>query len=162
MPGATVTYGYTGGFKRNLDYSDTMTDALTPVSFVSLPGSCLLIVMMRRIRQIAIVMVTLLIGVVWTYAFCELTIGQLNTITALLGAILMGMGIDYGIQFTFRLREEYVRTGDLTAAIHGTFAGAGPASLASALTTAVPLFILMISDFLGFSHFGWVMGMGLR
>ncbi len=161
-PGATVSYGYTGAYKRNLDDSETIRRALAPTSVVAFVGILLyLLLFMRRPSQIILIKLPLLASVVMTFAFCELTIGELNTVTALLGAILMGVGIDYGIFFMYRFREEYARSRSLETAIGETVKHAGAASLTSALTTAAALYTLSLGQFKGFSHFGWVIGTGV-
>jgi predicted RND superfamily exporter protein len=161
-PGATVTYGYTGGYKRNLDDSDTIKAALIPTSVLAFLGIFIyLIFVMKKLSQIIMIMVTLVISVVMTYAFCEAAIGQLNTITSILGAILMGFGIDFGIHFMYRLREEYTRTGNLILSIQETLLHSGSASATSAITIAASLYILVIADFKGFSDFGLMAGTGV-
>jgi uncharacterized protein len=161
-PGASITYGYTGTYKTNLDDSDNMRAALVPTSAVAFAGIFLyLLIYLRRISQIAVIMTMLTIGVVMTYAFCELSVGSLNTITAILGGILMGVGIDYGIQFISRFREEYTFNRDLLKAIEAVIEHTGAASVTSALTTAAGLYILGFSKFKGFSDFGMVMGTGV-
>ncbi|MEE8410053.1 MAG: MMPL family transporter, partial [Myxococcota bacterium] len=141
--GATVTYGYTGTYKRNLDDSETISAALVPTSGVAFVGILVyLLFFLRRPSQITLIMATLVASVIMSFAFCELVIGELNTVTAILGAILMGIGIDFGIHFIYRLREEYTLTGDLVASIETTIEHSGSASLTSALTTGSALFIL--------------------
>lgn len=159
---ATVTYGYTGDYKNNIDDARVVSKALAPTSIVAFSGILfLLIILMRRIRQIALMLITLVVSVVMTYAFCQVAIGELNTITVILGAILMGFGIDFGIYFTYRMREEYMRTRDFAESLRETLMHAGSASAISAFISASSFLILMISDFKGFSQFGLMAGMGV-
>ncbi|MCK5688282.1 MMPL family transporter, partial [Myxococcota bacterium] len=160
--GATVTFGYAGGYKSTLDDSDTIREALAPTSLVAFFGIFFyLLFFLRRPFQILLLMSVLVASVLMTFAFAELTIGELNTITALLGAILMGIGIDYGIHFLYRLREEYSHDQNLERAIQDAVEHSGSASLASALTTTAALYILSMADFRGFSDFGIIMGTGV-
>lgn len=161
-PGATVTYGYSGGYKTNVDDSDTMKDALVPTAAVSFVGVFIyILVFLRRVIPVVLIMSTLLVGTVMTFAFCELAIGELNTITSILAAILFGLGIDFGIHFVHRLREEYTRTRDITRAIEETIEHSGSASAASASTIAAALFVLAFAQFRGFSDFGLLAGVGV-
>ena len=161
-PGATITYGYTGGYKRNLDDSETIKSALIPTSLVAFMGIFIyLLFLLRRFSQVFLIMLTLVASVFMTFAFCELAIGELNTVTTILGAILMGFGIDFGIHFVYRLREEYTRTQDLPSSIEETLIHSGKASAISALTTAAALYILVLAEFEGFAHFGLIAGTGI-
>jgi predicted RND superfamily exporter protein len=161
-PDGTVTYGYTGSFKRNLDDSETMRAAIVPTGVVAFLGILVyLLIALRRLVAIALLMGVLSACVLLTFAFCEVAIGELNTITAILGSIMLGLGIDYGIHFVYRLREEYTRASDLAVAVEATIRHSGRASLGSAATTAATLFILAMSDFKGFSDFGIITGTGV-
>jgi uncharacterized protein len=179
VPGATVTYGYTGSYKRNLDDSDTIKAALAPTSILAASAiACFLLLFfignpLRVLRErrffifpAAVATTTLLmavlgVSVVMSFAMCELTIGELNSITALLGSILGGVGIDFGILFTYRLREEYSHRHELIPAVEETIIHSGAASLTSALTFTVALLVLTIAEFKGFAHFGWVTAFGV-
>jgi uncharacterized protein len=162
IPKGVTTYGYTGTFKRNLDDSESMKAAIIPTSGYAFAGILvLLLIMLRRPSQIILIMGVLTVAVGMSFAFCELVIGELNTITAILGAILLGLGIDYGIHFMFRFREEFTRRGDLVEAVHETIEHSGWASAGAAATTAAALYILGASEFKGFSDFGWVTGTGV-
>lgn len=159
---SVISYGYTGGYKRNLDDSDTIQAALVPTSLVAFVGILVyLLLFMRRPLQIILIMSTLAAATIVPFAFCRIVYGELNTITSMLAAILLGMGIDFGILFLYRLREEYSSTGDLLLSIEHTIEHSGTASLTSALTTASALCVLALSQFDGFAHFGIVASVGV-
>jgi len=160
--GSTVTYGYTGDFKRNLDDSVTVQKALQPVAVVAFFAIFLILILfLRRISQVMMIMTTLVASVIMTYGFCMVTIGELNIITATLSAILMGFGIDFGIHFMYRMREEYSHRHDLHKSIEEAIEHSGAASTVSAFTAAAAFFLLLIAEFKGFSHFGLVAGAGV-
>ncbi len=159
---ATITYGITGDYKRNLEDADVIQKALAPTAVVSFVGILLyLLITMRRVSQIAILLSILTASVIMTYAFAKLALGELNTITSILGAVLMGFGIDFGIHFIYRFREEYSHLKDLKLSIEHTLFNSGYASLVSSSTTAISLFVLLFADFKGFSHFGLMAGAGI-
>ncbi len=160
--GATVTYGFTGDYKNNIDDAKAVNDALAPTSIVAFLGIMLLLfIFVRKITQIIFLMITLVVSIIMTYAFCQIAIGELNTITVVLGAILMGFGIDFGLYFIFRLREEYTLSKNLKRSIHQTLKHAGAASSISAIISASSFYILGISKFKGFSDFGLMAGTGV-
>ncbi|HQO41263.1 MAG TPA: MMPL family transporter, partial [Spirochaetota bacterium] len=75
--------------------------------------------------------------------------------------IIMGFGIDFGLYFIYRLREEFTATRDLQASIASTLLHAGTSSVISAFISACSFFILTLSDFRGFSDFGLMAGGGV-
>lgn len=162
VPGSTVTYGYTGGYKLNLDDSDTIKASLIPTSIVSLIGIFILLMyFLRRLSFVLILEAGLILGMLYAFGFAYFAVGKLNVITAMLGGILQGLGIDYGVHFLYRLREEYTLTRDLKASIHMTVVHSGPACIATVATTAAAFYILMLSHFKGFSEFGLIAGTGV-
>jgi hypothetical protein len=161
-PDATITYGITGEYKIAYDDSTHMKDALKPTSIVAFTGILLyLIILLRRPMQIILLMTTLVMSIVMTFGFTRITLGELNTITAILGGILMGFGIDFGIHFMYRFRDEYSHRGDIYESLRQTILHTGLSSLISAATSSVSLFVLVLAAFKGFSHFGLIAGAGI-
>jgi len=97
---------------------------------------------------------TLTFGIAWL-AYQKLTI-----MTATLGLLLFGMGIDFGIHFFARYSEERENQ-SVTDSIIKTFMTTGQAISVVGITTAAAFFILMLADFKGFSEFGFIAGIGL-
>ena len=161
-PDAAITYGMTGEYKITYDDSTHMKNALKPTSFVAFTGILIyLIILFRRPMQIVLLMATLVMSIVMTFGFTKITLGELNSITAILGGILMGFGIDFGIHFMYRFRDEYSHRGDLYESLRQTVLHTGLSSLISVATSAVSLFVLVLARFKGFSHFGLIAGAGM-
>ena len=161
-PEATITYGMTGEYKIAYDDSTHMKNALKPTSIVAFAGILLyLIILFRRPMQIILLMTTLVMSIVMTFGFTRITLGELNTITAILGGILMGFGIDFGIHFMYRFRDEYSHRGDIYESLRQTILHTGLSSLISAATSSASLFVLVLAAFKGFSHFGLIAGAGI-
>lgn len=157
-----IHVAYSGSYKLNLDDYDSVVDALKPISIASLIGiTILLFVFFRNPIFIFILVISLLTGVTLTFGITGLVIGRLNTITTIMAAVLMGLGIDYGIQFLYRFREEFTLRDDFMTAVTETIFHTGIASLISALTTTSAFVVLMFSDFKGFSEFGLIACYGI-
>jgi predicted RND superfamily exporter protein len=160
-PEATITYGMTGEYKIAYDDSTHMKNALKPTSLVAFAGILIyLVILFRRPVQIILLMTTLVMSIVMTFGFTRITLGELNTITAILGGILMGFGIDFGIHFMYRFRDEYSHRGDIYESLRQTILHTGLSSLISAVTSAASLFVLVLASFKGFSNFGLIAGAG--
>ncbi len=157
-----ITFGITGEFKITFEDSMQMERAILPTSIVAFIGILLfLFFVLRRPSQVILLMITLVMSVIMTYGFAKITLGELNTITSILAAILMGFGIDFGLYFILRFREEFTNRGDLKESIRQTYLHAGTSSFFSAITSASSFFVLTLADFKGFSHFGLMAGGGV-
>lgn len=103
----------------------------------------------------------LFISLFLTFGIAYFVIGSLNTMTSVLFVILFGLGIDYGLHFYARYLEKRSGGQDILETLYETYDSTGAAIMASALTTAVALFVLVFADFRGFSEFGFISGTGI-
>ena len=115
---------------------------------------------MRAPLTALIIGVPLFASLTWTAATAYVAFGTLNLLSATLGLVLFGLGIDYGIHFYARYVEERMRHSPEEAAVR-TFMSTGQAISVGALTTAAALYVLVIADFKGFSQFGFIAGCGV-
>lgn len=114
----------------------------------------------RSLKIIPVLLFPLTLGLVWAVGLIPILVGDLNTITSFLVVISFGYGIDFSIHLSKRFQRELGSHSPLMA-LQQTFSGAGRSALVSGLTTALTLFVLMISDFRGISEFGLVGGTAL-
>ena len=172
-----VIFGFTGTYKSNYDDSFQISNSLLPVSGFALAGVFLVLLIFfgRNLFAIFLIISGLLFGLAFTFAWATVCIGELNMITSILGGILMGLGIDFGIHFLYRLREEIqkglntIEPEDdqvthktiLSMALVHTIRGAGWASVFSGLGSMAAFASLLTSDFKGFSQFGFLAGSGV-
>ncbi|PJZ68986.1 transporter [Leptospira perolatii] len=157
-----VFAGFTGTYKLHLDDYETLIGALKPIGIASVAGiAILLLLFFRNPLFIIILLISLGSGLIATFGLTGLFIGQLNSVTSIIGSILMGLGIDYGIQFLYRFREEFTKKQDLVRSIKDTIYHTGIASLSSALTTTSAFVVLSFSEFRGFSEFGIIATYGI-
>ncbi|XXF77262.1 MMPL family transporter [Myxococcaceae bacterium GXIMD 01537] len=157
----TVAYGFTGSYKTAVDDSYAIDESLQPVAiiaFLSILG--ITIAFFRKWAPTVIVVSGMVIGTIITMGFTWATVGELNMITSILGGILMGFGIDYGIHFVFRTRLELGAGKPYDEAIRDAIINAGRPALVAAVVTSGSFFVLMVSDFRGFSQFGFLAGCG--
>src|SRR4051794_28672317 len=99
----------------------------------------LLLGAVRSLRLVGPIFATLLAGLVLTAAFAALAIGSLNLISVAFGVLFIGLGVDFGIQFSVRYREERYRSGNagLPAALRSAAARVGPSILLAGAATAL-------------------------
>ncbi len=134
-------------------------EAVSRALQISLPIAvilCFLIAaaFMRSLRFGAVSVVPILITVSLLYAFMNLAGYSINIVTATIGAISIGIGIDFAIHFTMRYREELSRNGERHTAVRKAGEGTGIALLSSAVSSAVGFFILAFAPMPMFASFG--------
>jgi predicted RND superfamily exporter protein len=78
----------------------------------------------------------------------------LNYVTATIGAVSLGVGIDYSIHMTERFREEMRRAPNKIQALRQAADGTGVALLASAVSSIVGFVIMGFAPMPMFSSYG--------
>ena len=116
---------------------------------------------LRSWRLIVAVFINLFIGLVLTAGFGLLTIGTLNLISVYFAVLFVGIGVDFGIQFSVRYRAERHEVDDLPTALKraGKFVGA-PLTLA-ATATAAGFLSFLPTNYRGVSELGFIAGFGM-
>ena len=164
QPGAgpRLTFGMTGSYITSLDDSYAIADSLEPVSLWAFVGIMLVTVCFFRLKIFPsiVVLTGVVAGSFMTFGFTYLTVGQLNMITSILGAILLGFGVDYGIHLVFRVRIELGAGKPAAAAVADAMVFAGRPAVVAAVVTGGSFMVLMVSQFKGFSQFGFLAGTG--
>ncbi|MFU8802175.1 MAG: efflux RND transporter permease subunit [Bradymonadaceae bacterium] len=152
-----VQYGLTGRYMKRVEQQEIITADLTQATLMAVVLLTLfLLVYLRSIAAMGLVIVPLLVGTVWAFAWASLVFGELNILTGFLGAILLGIGVDYGIHLVNRFFECRAEGEPVGAALAVTMFSAGRASLFAGLTTMVALGSLTVSSFQAFFEFGVV------
>ncbi len=80
----------------------------------------------------------------------------MNFVTATIGAISIGVGIDYSTHMTQRFLEEMAKVGDRFQAIRQAARGTGMALLGSAASSVVGFAIMGLAPMPIFSAFGFI------
>lgn len=157
-----IKVGFTGSYIQYVDFYTAVTTSLRPtliLSFVLI--TFLLLLLMRKKRLIFCMVSSLVFSIVLVFGMTYLIIGELNIITSIIGGILAGLGIDFGIHLIHRFKEEYQTSRDLNKSILDSILYTGKAAIYSAVTTAGAFIVLIISDFKGFSEFGLIASYGI-
>jgi len=116
---------------------------------------------LRSARIIIAVFVTVAIGLALTAAAGLIMVGALNLISVAFAVLFVGIGVDFGIQFSVRYRAERHEVDDLRAALSN--AGehiAVPLALAAA-ATAAGFLSFVPTDYRGVSELGQIAGLGM-
>jgi len=116
---------------------------------------------LRWVRIIFAVFFALVVGLTITAALGLLMVGTLNLISVYFAVLFVGLGVDFGLQFSVRYRAERHKIDDVREALleAGRRAGA-PLTLAALATTAGFLSFLP-TVYKGVSELGLIAGVGM-
>jgi uncharacterized protein len=116
---------------------------------------------LRSPKIISAVFVTLFIGLSITTAVGLMMVGSLNLLSIAFAVLFVGLGVDFGIQFSVRYRSERFKSNDLQAALEqAAHYVAVPLSLA-AMATAAGFLSFLPTDYKGVSELGEIAGLGM-
>jgi len=116
---------------------------------------------LKKARLILAVFVSLVFGLVVTAAVGLWLVGALNPISVAFAVLFVGLGVDFGIQFSVRYRSERHAFSELDRALVATGRGmAGPLLLASA-SIATAFYSFLPTAYLGLSELGLIAGTGI-
>ncbi|MBR4986296.1 MAG: MMPL family transporter, partial [Proteobacteria bacterium] len=159
-PNITIEYG--GGLSEmKTEYNAIVVDIVRSISTTILCILLLIALFFRSPRAAFRIFTPLIMSTLCALGITFLTIGYLNLITAFIFAILIGLGIDFGIHLYARYTVERRRGQTLEDAIRTSIIKTGSPLFFGALTTAVAFYSLMFGSFPGFSQFGFVAGTGV-
>ena len=118
----------------------------------------LLLLAFRRVVASCAMLAVLALSLCWSLGAVTLLVGELTIFSMMFVSVVIGLGIDYGIYFLFRYREERVLGLTLLGALEHTAARSGPGILLGAVTAAVTFYILTTAEFRGIRDFGFISG----
>jgi len=112
-------------------------------------------------KIILAVSINLVIGLAVTAALGFLVVGPLNLISIAFAVLFVGLGVDFGIQFSVRYRSERFKNEDMALALENAASrSAVPLSLA-AMATAAGFLCFLPTDYKGISELGKIAGAGM-
>lgn len=116
---------------------------------------------LRSFRIIFAVLATLLIGLVLTLGVGLLAVDRLNLISVAFAALFIGLGVDFGIQFATRYREERRGVDDLRQALASAIRSIGYSLSLAAISLVAGFFSFLPTEFKGVSELGLIAGAGM-
>jgi hopanoid biosynthesis associated RND transporter like protein HpnN len=116
---------------------------------------------LRSLRIIAAVFFALIAGLAVTAAVGLALVGALNIVSVAFAVLFVGLGVDFGIQFSVRYRAERHDHPDLFEALSNTARKAGGPLTLAAAATAVGFFSFLPTDYRGLSELGEIGGFGM-
>jgi hopanoid biosynthesis associated RND transporter like protein HpnN len=158
--GATV--GLTGQVPMNDDQfsvirSSAVRDTLTAVFGVLI----VLWLALRSWKIIVAVFFSLMVGLAATAAIGLAIVNSFNLVSIAFFVLFVGLGVDFGIQYSVRYRTERHEHPDLRAALRWAARKAGDPLALAAAATAVGFFAFLPTSYRGLSELGLIAGCGM-
>ncbi|MCP4654853.1 MAG: MMPL family transporter [bacterium] len=101
------------------------------------------------------------VALLWTAGWMSLSMGRIAAVGLGFAAVLIGLGIDYGIHGGARFRQFLLTGSDPGSALGATFRHTGPGILTSAVTTAVAFATLSLAHFRPLRELGQLVAVGI-
>jgi uncharacterized protein len=115
----------------------------------------------RSAKIMLAILVTLFAGLTITMALGLAAIGSLNVISVAFIPLFVGIGVDFGIQYSVRYRAERHTFRDLDEALRRAGAAMGPSLTLAAVATAACFFSFVPTSYSGLAELGFIAGAGM-
>lgn len=116
---------------------------------------------MRSARMFSAVIASLCVGFLLTTAFAVFAIGELDIISMTYGALVIGLGVDFGIHFGMRYWEHLDGGKGHTKALAATGEDLGVPLLLCAATTGIGFLSFQVTDYIGVANLGLICAAGI-
>jgi uncharacterized protein len=159
---ADMLIGLTGLPIIEHDEMSSSESSMAVATVLSIAGVVLVVLLgFGGLRHSMLPMAALMLGMVWSLGYTVLTVGHLNILSSAFGAILTGLGINYGIYIIARylqLREAGRTVEDALMETAGTIS---PGIVIGMIATAVSFCMAGFTEFVGVAELGIVAGGGV-
>src|SRR5258707_11706473 len=96
----------------------------------------------REVLRPLMAVVTMLIVLAGCMGYATLSVGHLNMITVTFNVMILGLGIDLGIQFIARYEEELKKNSPRAEAVRLAIEHTGPSIITAGVTNAAAFFAM--------------------
>ena len=131
----------------------------TTITLLILAAS--LIIFFRSMRVILVIGLPVIAALGYTYFAAWYFMGQISIISSFLTAILLGLGVDYGVHLFARYKGERLKQRGMTQALEITMRNLFRGLSFGMISTAAVFLTLSFSRFIAFSEFGKIAFAGI-
>jgi hopanoid biosynthesis associated RND transporter like protein HpnN len=157
-----VSLGLTGEPVLNDDELQTSTRDSMVATVLTFVLICILFFFSyQELLRPCFALVSLLTATVISLGFTVISVGHLNIISQAMVVMILGLGIDFGVQIMGRYEEELARGRSVKDALAEAFQHTGMSIIVGGLTTSAAFYTMCFNDFIGLSELGVIAGTGI-
>ena len=160
--GLSATVQLTGPVPMNDDQFSVIRESAVRDTLLALLGVLIVLwLALRSWKVIAAVLFSLMVGLAATAALGLLAVGSFNLISIAFFVLFVGLGVDFGIQFSVRYRAERHEVDNLHLALRQAAGKASNPLALAAAATAIGFFAFLPTSYRGLSELGLIAGCGM-
>jgi len=142
------------------------TDQMAEANTDSMKAGCITMALIiglfffsyRTFLRPTFALLVLIMAVLWSLGFALATVGHFNILSIAVIPMVLGIGIDFGIQILGRYEEELGHGRTINEAVTAALQHTGVAIITGGSTTAAAFFTLCFNDFVGLAELGVIAG----
>lgn len=158
----SIAWGLTGPYVLSAETNLQISVDMRNTTILSAIGVLAVITLtLRRVFYPLLALIVLFLALIVTLAWAKLAANGLNLVTSFLPALIVGLGIDYGINFIAHFGEERRAGARFETALKSALLHKGSALVTASLATACVLFALMLASSPGLYEMGIIAGVGV-
>jgi len=138
--------------QRDLEIATVLSLTLTVI---------LLLFAFRGLLNVIAAMVSLIVGICLSFGFATVAVGHLNILSMVFAIMLIGLGIEYGIQVVLRYQEELKNGASGMDAIETGLQANIRSIIMAAATVALAFATFVLTDFKGIAELGIIAAGGV-
>jgi hopanoid biosynthesis associated RND transporter like protein HpnN len=138
--------------QRDIELATVLSLSLTVI---------LLLFAFRGLLNVVAAMVSLIVGICLSFGFATLAVGHLNILSMVFAIMLIGLGIEYGIQVVLRYQEELKSGASGLEAIETGLSANMRSIVMAAATVALAFATFAFTDFKGIAELGIIAAGGV-
>lgn len=146
---------------RQQELNDALSGALKASILSLVLVATILTIGIRSWRLIAALLVSLIVGAIWTAGLAAVSVGQLNLISVAFMVLFFGLGIDFGTHLGMRHLEAARSGASFDDALKGAMASEWPSISLSALCAALAFLSFVPTPYVGLAEFGIISAFGM-
>jgi predicted RND superfamily exporter protein len=157
-----ISWGLTGPYVISAETNYQLNVDMRNTTIISALGVMIVIILtLRRFFYPLLALIVLFLALIATLAWAKFSASGLNLVTSFLPPLILGLGIDYGINFIAHFLHERRGGQRLEAALKSAVLHKGSALITASLATACVLFGLMSASSPGLYEMGIIAGVGV-
>lgn len=157
-----ITWGFAGDLQTGISEYASINEDLTEVGYTgAIAITAVVFLYYLRLRTLWAMMITIGVGVAWTFGFTQVAIGNLNMATGFLFTIVAGNGINFGIIYMARYLEMRRGGAGLLEAVRVATRDTWLPTLTAGCAAGAAYGSLVVTEFRGFRDFGMIGGVGM-